>query len=191
MGWFSKGNSGGLMNTIRCDEQEYLVWKWRPAEQDVNTTSRENSIRGGSSVRVKDGEVAAFIYKQKDGTLQDFIVGPFNGILKTANFPVLADIIGAAYGGDSPFQAEVYFMNLSGNVQIKFGIPYFDVVDPRFSDFIVPIAAGGSITFYITDYKAFVKLNRMINFSLDNFKNQIKDVLQLSNRLMGYRFEQL
>ena len=47
MGWFSKGNSGGLMNTIRCDEQEYLVWKWRPAEQDVNTTSRENSIRGG------------------------------------------------------------------------------------------------------------------------------------------------
>ncbi len=177
MGWFSKGNSGGLMNTIRCDEQEYLVWKWRPAEQDVNTTSRENSIRGGSSVRVKDGEVAAFIYKQKDGTLQDFIVGPFNGILKTANFPVLADIIGAAYGGDSPFQAEVYFMNLSGNVQIKFGIPYFDVVDPRFSDFIVPIAAGGSITFYITDYKAFVKLNRMINFSLDNFKNQIKNIV--------------
>lgn len=53
MGWFSKGKSGGAMNVIRCDEPEYLVWKWRPAGQDANSTSRENSIRWGSSLRVK------------------------------------------------------------------------------------------------------------------------------------------
>ena len=28
MGLFSKGKSGGLMNVIRCDEQEYLVWNF-------------------------------------------------------------------------------------------------------------------------------------------------------------------
>lgn len=39
--------------------------------------NRENAIRWGSSLRVKDGEVAVFVYKQKDGTMQDFIVGPF------------------------------------------------------------------------------------------------------------------
>ena len=64
---FSRGKSGGLMNVIRCDEEEYIVWKWRPEGQDVNSTSRENSIRYGSSLRVKDGEMAVFVYTQNPG----------------------------------------------------------------------------------------------------------------------------
>lgn len=177
MGLFGRGKSGGQMNVIRCDEQEYLVWKWRPEGQDVNSTTRENSIRYGSSLRVKDGELAVFVYKQKDGTMQDFIVGPYDETIKTANFPVLASIVGLAFGGESPFQAEIYFINLSGNVQIKFGIPYFDVFDPRFLDFGVPMAVRGTITFNITDYKGFIKLNRLINFELEDFKKQIKDAV--------------
>ena len=169
-----------MMNVIRCDEQEYLVWKWRPAGQEANSTTRENSIRYGSSLRVKDGEVAVFVYKQKDGTMQDYIEGPYDDIIKTANFPVLSSIVGLAFGGESPFQAEIYFINLAGNVQIKFGIPYFDVFDPRFLDFAVPMAVRGSITFNITDYKAFIKLNRMINFTLEDFKNQVKDAVTKS-----------
>ena len=131
MAIFGRGNSGGLMNVIRCDEQEYMVWKWRPEGQDVNSTSRENSIRWGSSLRVKEGEVAVFVYKKNNGTIQDFIEGPFDEIIKTDNFPVLSSIIGLAYGGDSPFQAEVYFINLQNNNQLRFAVPYFDVFDPR------------------------------------------------------------
>ncbi len=177
MGLFSRGKSGGLMNVIRCDEQEYLVWKWRPEEQEANSTSRENAIRYGSSLRVKDGEVAVFVYKQKDGAMQDFIEGPFDDTIKTANFPILSSIVGLAFGGESPFQAEIYYINTAGNVQIKFGIPYFDVFDPRFLDFAVPVAVRGSITFNITDYKGFVKLNRMISFTLEDFNRQIKDAV--------------
>lgn len=172
-----KGKSGGMMNVIRCDEKEYLVWKWRPEGQDVNSTTRENSIRFGSSLRVKDGEVAVFVYKQKDGTVQDYIEGPYDETIKTANFPILSSIIGLAYGGDSPFQAEIYFINLARNIQVRFTIPYFDVFDPRFLDFAVPMAVHGSITFNITDYKAFIKLNRMINFSLEDFNKQLKDAV--------------
>jgi len=109
--------------------------------------------------------------------MQDFIIGPYDQTIKTANFPVLTSIVGAAFGGSSPFQAEIYFINLSGNVQIKFGIPYFDVFDPRFLDFAVPMAVRGTITFNITDYKGFIKLNRLINFELDDFKKQIKDAV--------------
>ena len=177
MGLFSRGKSGGVMNTIRCDEEEYIVWKWRPAGQDVNTTSRENSIRWGSSLRVKDGEVAVFVYRQKDGTSQDFIVGPFDETIKTANFPVLASIVGMAYGGDSPFQAEVYFINLAGNNQLRFAVPYFDVFDPRLPDHGVPMAVHGTLTFNITDYRGFIKLNRLVNFDHDQFREQIKDAL--------------
>ncbi len=176
-GFGSRGKSGGMMNVIRCDEQEYLIWKWRPEGQDVNSTSRENAIRYGSSLRVKDGEVAVFVYKQKDGSMQDFIEGPFDETIKTANFPVLSSIVGLAFGGESPFQAEIYFINLAGNVQIKFAIPYFDVFDPRFLDFAVPVAVRGTVTFNITDYKAFIKLNRMINFTLEDFKKQVKDAV--------------
>jgi len=176
MGLFGNKSEGGLMDVIRCDEQEYLVWKWRPSGE-ANSTKRENAIRYGSSLRVKDGELAVFVYQQKDGSLQDFIVGPYDQTIKTANFPVLSSIVGLAFGGASPFQAEIYFINLSGNVQVKFGIPYFDVFDPRFLDFAVPMAARGTITFNLTDYKAFIKLNRLINFELEDFNKQIKDAV--------------
>lgn len=174
---FGRGSGGGLMNVIRCDEPEYLVWKWRPDGQEVNSTSRENSIRYGSSLRVKDGEVAVFVYKQKDGNTQDFIVGPYDDTIKTANFPVLSSIVGMAFGGDSPFQAEIYFINLAGNNQIRFAVPYFDVFDPRLPDHGVPMAVRGTMTFNLTDYRAFIKLNRLINFDLEQFKKQIKAAL--------------
>ena len=177
MGLFSRGKSGGLMNVIRCDEEKYLVWKWRPAGQDANTTSRENSIRWGSSLRVKDGEVAVFVYPQQSGAMQDYIEGPFDQTLKTANFPVLASILGMAYGGDSPFQAEVYFINLAGNNQLQFAVPYFDVFDPRLPDHGVPMSVSGTMTFNITDYRSFIKLNRLVNFSLEQFMEQIRDAL--------------
>lgn len=176
MGLFGNKSEGGLMDVIRCDEEEYLVWKWRPSGE-ANSTKKENAIRYGSSLRVKDGELAVFVYQQKDGSMQDFIVGPYDQTIKTANFPILSSIVGAAFGGASPFQAEIYFMNLSGNIQVKFGIPYFDVFDPRFMDFAVPMSARGTITFNVTDYKGFIKLNRLVNFDLEAFQKQIKDAL--------------
>lgn len=177
MGLFGRGNGGGLMNVIRCDEEEYLVWKWRPKGQDVNTTTRENSIRYGSSLRVKDGEVAVFVYKQTDGTMQDFIEGPYDDTINTANFPILSSIVGLAFGGESPFQAEVYFINMAGNNQLRFAVPYFDVFDPRLPDHGVPMAVRGTITFNISDYKGFIKLNRLITFDHDQFLKQIKAAL--------------
>lgn len=177
MGLFSRGKGGGLMNVIRCDQEEYLVWKWRPLDQSANSTSRENAIRYGSSLRVKDGEVAVFVYKQKEGAIQDFIIGPYDDTIKTANFPVLASIVGMAFGGESPFQAEIYFINLQGNNQVRFAIPYFDVADPRLPDYPVPVAVRGTLTFALEDYKSFIKLNRLVDFDLDSFKNQIKDAM--------------
>ena len=177
MGLFSRRKNSGLMNVIRCDQEEYLMWKWRPEGQDVNSTTRENSIRYGSSLRVKDGEVAVFVYKQKDGTCQDYILGPYDDTIKTANFPILSSIVGLAFGGESPFQAEVYFINLAGNNQMRFAVPYFDVFDPRLPDHGVPMAVRGTITFNITDYQGFIKLNRLVNFELEAFKKQIKDAV--------------
>ena len=170
-------NAGGLMDEIRCDEPSYLIWKWRPAGSQKGAGRRENAIRWGSSLRVRDGSVAAFVYHQKDGTYQDFIEGPYDQILKTANLPVLASIVGLAYDGGTPFQAEVYFINLAQVVQVRFGVPFFDVYDPRFLDFGVPVAARGTITFVIKDYRQFIKLHRLDEFDLDAFKAQVRDAV--------------
>ena len=172
-----KKRTGGFMDEIRCDEPSYLIWKWHPAGAQLGEGNRENAIRWGSSLRVKDGEVAVFAYKQKNGTMQDFIEGPFDQVLKTANLPVLASIVGLAYEGGTPFQAEVYFINLAKIVQIKFGVPFFDVYDPRFEDFGVPVAVRGTVSFGISNYREFIKLHRLNNFSLDDFQKQIRDAV--------------
>lgn len=163
------------MDEIRCDEPSYLIWKWHPKGRELGDNNRENAIRWGSSLRVKDGEVAVFVYNREDGIHQDYIVGPYDGIVDTKNFPILASIVGLAYDGGTPFQAEVYYINLAKIVQVKFGVPFFDVYDPRFLDFAIPVAVRGTISFSISDYKEFVQLHRLSNFNLNDFQKQIRD----------------
>lgn len=177
MALFNKTKTGGFMDEIRCDEPSYLIWKWHPSGSQQGNNYRENAIRWGSSLRVKDGEVAVFVYKQKNGVMQDFIVGPFDQTIKTANFPILASIIGLAYEGGTPFQAEVYFINLARIIQVKFAVPFFDVYDPRFMDFGVPVAVRGTISFGIADYREFIKLHRLNSFNLEDFQRQIRDAV--------------
>ena len=169
--------TGGFMDEIRCDEPSYLIWKWHPAGAQPGNNNRENAIRWGSSLRVKDGEVAVFVYNQKNGVMQDYIEGPYDEIIKTENLPVLASIIGLAYDGGTPFQAEVYFINLARIIQVKFGVPFFDIYDPRFADFGVPVAVRGTVSFRIADYREFIKLHRLNSFRLDDFQKQIRDAV--------------
>ena len=162
-----------LSNVIRCDlpQNDYLVWKWQP---EKGSPLRQNQIRFGSSLRVRPGEVAVFFYSTGGGASPvDYIEGPADIILQTKNLPVIANIIGLAYGGESPFQAEVYFINKGQAPQIKWGVPYFDAFDPRFPDFPVPVCANGNITFSIADVKRFIEVQRLENFDQDKLRDQI------------------
>ena len=140
MGLFSKKNDpaghvgkprgskeGGIMDMIRCDEKDFLIWKWRPgADYVIGASKKENSIRYGSSLRVRPGQAAVFLYQNKGD--YDIIIGPYDDIVRTDNMPVLASIVGLAYKGGTPFQAEVYFINLSRGMELPFTIPYFRVI---------------------------------------------------------------
>lgn len=177
MSQFGKPHAGGFMDQIRCDEPSFLIWKWHPAGSRPGENDRENAIRWGSSLRVKDGEAAVFVYNQPDGKYQDFIEGPFDQIIETRNLPVLASIVGLAYDGGTPFQAEIYFINLAQIIQIRFGVPFFDVYDPRYPDFGVPVAVRGNLSFHISDYRRFVKLHRLVNFDLNDFRAQVQNAI--------------
>ena len=177
MSIFKRNKTGGFFDVIRCDEHDYLIWKWHPSGVELGKGKRETAIRTNSVLRVKDGEVAVFVYKQKDGTMQDYIVGPFDQTIKTGNFPILSRFVGLLYEGDTPFQAEVYFINLAKVIQVKFGVPYFNVCDPRFLDFPVPVAVRGTVNFKIEDYKSFIKFHRLDSFELSTLQNQIRDTI--------------
>lgn len=178
MGLFDrKKRTGGFMDEIRCDEPNYLIWKWHPSGSQPGKNNRENAIRWGSSLRVREGEVAAFVYSEDFGEGVEYIEGPYDDVLMTKNFPVLASIVGLAYDGGTPFQAEVYFINLARIIQVRFGVPFFDVYDPRFLDFSVPVAVRGTISFRIEDYREYIKLHKLSRFSLEDFQKQIKDAV--------------
>lgn len=178
MGLFDrKKRTGGFMDEIRRDESNYLIWKWHPSGSQPGKNNRENAIRWGSSLRVREGEVAAFVYSEDFGDGVEYIEGPYDDVLMTKNFPVLASIVGLAYDGGTPFQAEVYFINLARIIQVRFGMPFFDVYDPRFLDFSVPVAVRGTINFRIEDYREFIKLHKLSRFSLEDFQKQIKDAV--------------
>ena len=120
MGLFSNTPlGGGLADSIRCDEQDYLIWKWHPKGTASGENRKENSIRWGSSLRVKEGSAAVFVYSTEEGIAQDYIIGPYDGILKTDNLPIISNIIGLMYEGNTPFPAEVYFVNLAKIIQMK------------------------------------------------------------------------
>lgn len=167
-------NHAGMMDEIRCDEKDYLIWKWQPA----NNGRRENAIRWGSSLRVREGSVAVFICRRKgQDAIQEFIEGPFDETLKTSNLPIIASFVAAAYGGGTPFQTEVYFINLAKVVQSRFAVRYFDVFDKRYPDFGVPVAVRGTLTFQIANYREFIKLHRLDGFTLEDFQSQVRDAV--------------
>lgn len=177
MALFKNNSQGGIMDTIRCDEKSYLIWKWRPSGAALGETNRENAIRWGSSIRVKEGSVAVFVYSGQDGFVQDYIEGPADTVVDAKNLPIIASLVGLVYNGGTPFQAEIYFINLAETVQTKFAVPYFDVFDPELKEFSVPVAVRGSIDFNIQNYQQFVQKHRLDDFSVADLQAQIKDAV--------------
>lgn len=74
-------------------------------------------FRIGSQLIVRESQAAVFF---RDGKALDTF-GPGRHTLTTANIPLLIDLIGVAFSGQSPFKAEVFFVNLREFVDLKWG----------------------------------------------------------------------
>ena len=173
---------GGIMDMIRCDEKDFLIWKWRPdANLAVGASKKENNIRYGSSLRVRPGQAAVFLYQNKGE--YDIIMGPYDDIIKTDNMPVLASIVGLAYKGGTPFQAEVYFINLARGMQLPFTIPYFRVIpsEPEYKGYDIRVAIKGAMAFQVpTDpamVKYFLESWGTSDTSVEEFQEKVKTLL--------------
>jgi len=111
----------------------------------------QNEIKNNAKLIVREGQTAVFI---NEGQLADvFTPGTYD--LTTQNLPILATLKGWKYGFDSPFKAEVYFVNTTLFTDEKWGTKNpFMLSDERFG--LVEIRAFGTYSFRISDPGKFV-----------------------------------
>lgn len=76
--------------------------------------------------------------------------------LNTENIPLLSAFVNLPYGGDSPFKAEVWFINKAHSLDIKWGTTSpIQLQDPKYKVF-VPLRAFGQFGIRIRDSKQFL-----------------------------------
>jgi len=108
-------------------------------------------FRIGSQVIVRDSQAAVFF---RDGRALDTF-GPGPHTIATANIPLLVDLIGRAFSGETPFKAEVYFVSLREFTDLKWGTPTpITIKDPELG--MARVQARGSYALQITDPQLFV-----------------------------------
>lgn len=64
--------------------------------------------------------------------------------------------------------------NLAKGSQVKFSVPYFDVFDPRFMDFGVPVAVHGMLVYAVDDINRFNSINKTQNINDGVFQQKLK-----------------
>ncbi|MEM9648101.1 MAG: SPFH domain-containing protein [Bacteroidota bacterium] len=111
----------------------------------------QNEIKNGAKLIVREGQTAVFV---NEGQLADvFTPGTYD--LTTKNLPILATLKGWKYGFNSPFKAEVYFVNTHLFTDEKWGTKSpITLSDERFG--LVEIRAFGTYAFKISDAGKFI-----------------------------------
>lgn len=109
-------------------------------------------IKNGAKLVVREGQAAVFV---REGRLADVMqAGMYT--LDTKNFPILSTLLGWKYGFESPFKAEVYFVNTRQFTDLKWGTQ--NPIMMRDADFgVVRLRAFGSYAIKISDPGTFLK----------------------------------
>lgn len=63
--------------------------------------------------------------------------------------------------------------NIAKGSQVKFSVPYFDVFDPRFDNFPVPIAVHGMVVYAVDDVARFNSINKTQNINDGVFQQKL------------------
>ena len=108
-------------------------------------------IRFGSQLIVEESQQAVFF---RDGKALDTF-GPGRHTLETQNVPVLASILSIPFGGQSPFQAAVFFVSTKTFLDLKWGTKE-PVIFRDHELAMVRLRAFGKFAVRITNAQVFV-----------------------------------
>lgn len=110
-----------ILGVIRFDglkSRDWLIYKY-PSD----------SIVLGSQLIVQEGQTAIFV---KGGMVAD-VFYPGTYTLSTGNLPILKTLVNLPFGGQTPFSAEVYFLNTTMKLDITWGTTDpIQLIDPKY-----------------------------------------------------------
>lgn len=134
-----------IIDRIKYDgnpnEFQWLIYKC-PSEQFVL----------GSQLIVNQGQEALFF---KGGKALD-LFGPGTHTLSIKNLPILNKFVNLPFGGKTPFTAEVYYINKTVNLDMKWGTSTpIPLEDPKYG-LILNVGARGQYGITIKDSRLFV-----------------------------------
>ncbi len=142
----------GLMDFIKGELIEIIEW----TDDSRDTLSyrwpdEDKEIKNGAQLIVRESQVAQFVYLGQFGDS----FGPGKHTLVTDNIPVLSTLKGWKYGLESPFKADVYFVNTRLFTGNKWGTSNPVMMrDPDFG--IVRVRAFGTYDFKVVQVQTFL-----------------------------------
>ncbi len=129
------------------------VVKWEVSDRELVHKFPTDEIRLGSQLIVYPSQTAFFV---KGGQICDeFTSGTYT--IKSENIPLLGKVINIPFNRETPFKADVWFVNQISLLDCKWGtaIP-LQIEDPKY-DVIVPIRSFGQYGFKITEPRTFIE----------------------------------
>jgi membrane protease subunit (stomatin/prohibitin family) len=137
----------GLMDKLRGEFIDIIEWLDDSRDTIVWRFPRyDNEIKMGAQLVVRESQTAVFV---NEGQVADaFTPGTYT--LETQNLPILSTLKGWKYGFNSPWKAEVYFVNTRLFTDLKWGTQNPVIVrDPEFG--MVRLRAFGAYAARVID----------------------------------------
>jgi excisionase family DNA binding protein len=162
----------GVMNFVKGELIEIV--EWTDDSRDTLThrfPDHDKAIKHGAQLIVRESQRAQFVYMGEFGDT----FGPGRHSLTTHNIPVLTRLRSWKYGFESPFKADIYFLNTRLFTGNKWGTN--NPVMMRDADLgVVRARAFGTYDFRIVDPKLFLKevAGSDRDFTLDEFVETMK-----------------
>ena len=165
----------GLFDKIRGEFIDVIEWTDSSPNTLVYRFQRHgNEIKNGAQLTVRESQSAVFI---DEGQLAD-VFGPGMYTLETANLPILSTLKGWKHGFESPFKAEVYFVNTKQFTDQKWGTKNpVTMRDPEFGP--VRVRAFGTYGMRVSDPGKFLKeiVGTDGHFTTEDVTDQVRNIL--------------
>jgi membrane protease subunit (stomatin/prohibitin family) len=146
----------GLMDFIKGELIDVIEW----TDDSRDTLSfrfpdEDKAIKNGAQLIVRESQQVQFVYLGEFGDT----FGPGNHTLTTDNIPILTKLKSWKYGFNSPFKADVYYLNTRLFTGNKWGTA--NPIMMRDEDLgIVRARAFGTFDFHIVNPKLFLERSR-------------------------------
>ncbi len=165
----------GIFSKLRGELIDVIDWLDSSNDTIAYRFQRQgNEIKNGAQLTVRESQVAVFVNEGKIGDV--FPPGRYE--LTTQNLPILTTLNAWIHGFNSPFKAEVYFINTKRFTNQKWGTP--NVFYLRDSDFgRVSLRAFGTYTMKVSDPVKFIQevLGTSGDFSTSDINSEMRSLI--------------